>query len=546
MRKLLGSPIVLALGAALLVAFPLLRLSCDFQADWSNHKWLTAYYGEYVLQHLRFPVFIHTKEVAGMAYPLFYGVLFYPLLGSLSILVNVDLVLRGTALLILSWQVLRVRSVALELGWESWHATALGGLVVWAIYPVTNLYFRSALTEFFAYGLLVGALTYLWEGWLATDEAGRRRCLARAALSYVVCAGSHPVTAILGGLTLAVLLVLLGLRRAPTRRTIAALSGCALLSVLALSPWLWAVAAYGRRVMVSREAKALTYFRDSIDSLPGRLLPFASDLRLAASSDVETPFLCAQASLPLVVLWLVVGHRARRRGAARGRELAATAVLAASFSLVFWLSVGSDVGGTFAFVQFAYRFVNYVNLVALAAILWYSHRAGCPYAPVLVALLAAWAGTAGAVHATNALSVAHDAVRWRAPADLRHLPVSFYGAAGYVIPDVYPEWSGPVETISMPVGKGAQFGVLGSRRLVVQGDSWVCTPVQSFPWARPFLDERPVAQGDLRQCDSHLLAVHVGDGEHDLQVRYDVPTLWRALRWTMWVALLMLAIVAIA
>jgi hypothetical protein len=546
MRRVLASPVVLALGAALLVAYPALRFGCDFHIDWTNHKWLTAYFGEFFRQHLRFPVFVHTREVAGMAYPLFYGFLFYPLLGSLSILVDVDVLLRAAALLLMAWQVLRVRSVASKLGWRPWPAIGLGGIVVWAIYPVTNLFLRSALTEFFAYGLLVGALTHAWEGWLATEERERRRHVARAALAFTISAGTHPVTAVLGGLTLALVLVPMGLRRAPGRRELALLAGCALLSLLALSPWLWAVATYGRRVAISRQAQAIGTFRDSIGSPLDRLLPFAFDRRMTEGSDVETPFLCAQVSLPLIVLWLVLGNQTRRRPRAGGSEPVATAILAGTFALMLALSLGNDIGGVFAFVQFAYRFVNYVNFVALAAVFWYSHRGGPAHAPALMAVLAAWAGTAGAVHAMSASRIAHDGRRWSQPAELRRLPPSFYGAVAYVIADVHPEWSGPVERVRMPVGRGAEFGVLGPGTVTGRGATWACLQVQSFPWARLFVDGRPTPDRDVRRCDQTSLAVHVGEGPHQVEVRYDIPAVWRVLRWTMWAALLALAALSVA
>jgi hypothetical protein len=545
-RNAFRSPFFLALGASLLVAYPAFCLTCDFQIDWTNHKWLIAYYGEFFREHLGFPVFLHTRRAAGMAYPVFYGVFFYPLLGALSAFLNVDLLLRGAAFLLLAWQVLRVRAVALRLKWGSWHATALGSLVIWAIYPVTNLFFRSALTEFFAYGLLVGAFTYLWEAWLVTVQADRRRYLARAALSFTACAGTHPITAVLGSLALALVSILFLLRRPPTRRALAQSAGFALLALIALGPWLWATASYGRRVEVGREARTLTYYRASIDSPLDRLLPFGFDRRMVESQHVQTPFLCAQVSLPLIALWVLLGARARERGKARGRELAATVLLTAAFGLVFWLSVGSDLGGLFGFVQFAYRFVNYLNLLALAGVLWYSYRAGPLRAPVLMTMLVVWAAATGATHASRAGRIARDVPRWSAPADLGRLPASFYGASAYAVPDEYPEeLDASAPRVRLPVGRGRAFGILGSKAVVGQVPLRVCTQVLVFPWAHPLVDGRPVPKEDVRRCRDTMLAVPIPPGTHTLEVRYQIPLLWRALWVLAWVALAVLAVLSV-
>src|SRR4051812_31488939 len=78
------SKIILTALAALLTWFPLFFLKGDFYTDWINHKWLAGYFGEYFSQHRSWPVVINTSEVGGMAYPLFYGVLYYPVMGFFS------------------------------------------------------------------------------------------------------------------------------------------------------------------------------------------------------------------------------------------------------------------------------------------------------------------------------------------------------------------------------------------------------------------------------------------------------------------------------
>src|SRR5262249_31092432 len=89
------------------VLFPSLLLwpsGEGFALEWGNHVWLVGYFGEYFRQHLAMPAGIHTPEVGGLAYPVFYGYLLYPLLGFASARLHPEVVVRLAALLALAGQ----------------------------------------------------------------------------------------------------------------------------------------------------------------------------------------------------------------------------------------------------------------------------------------------------------------------------------------------------------------------------------------------------------------------------------------------------------
>jgi hypothetical protein len=55
-----------------------------FHGDWQMHSWMVGYHGEYFRCHYHPPRLINTLTGLGLPHPVFYGFLFYPLLGFLS------------------------------------------------------------------------------------------------------------------------------------------------------------------------------------------------------------------------------------------------------------------------------------------------------------------------------------------------------------------------------------------------------------------------------------------------------------------------------
>ncbi len=99
------------LGAAG-VAFPAVLLypsGQGFAPDWVNHVWMVGYVGEYLRQHGTFPAVANTTQVGGMAFPLFYGYLLYPLLGLAATYLHPEIVVRLAAVAMFATQYVCVR-----------------------------------------------------------------------------------------------------------------------------------------------------------------------------------------------------------------------------------------------------------------------------------------------------------------------------------------------------------------------------------------------------------------------------------------------------
>src|SRR6478609_907333 len=123
----------------LLPLIPLLAPDGCFGLDWPSHLWLTAYYSEYFKQHLSFPEVIHTAQLAGMPYPVFYGVLLYPYLGVLGAVVGAAWAMRvavAVVFLLQAWQVFRL---TLQAGRDRNFALVVAAATSWSIYGLTNL-----------------------------------------------------------------------------------------------------------------------------------------------------------------------------------------------------------------------------------------------------------------------------------------------------------------------------------------------------------------------------------------------------------------------
>ena len=138
--------------------FPLLPgffLIQGFYIDWWNHLWIINYFGIYYEQNSTFPLVINTNNFGGIGnpFPLFYGYLFYPVFGWISSLLNVDLSLRLPFFVLWFLQFIALYNVFIQQTANRLSTLTITALSLWTIYPLTNIYNRSALTEDYATSL---------------------------------------------------------------------------------------------------------------------------------------------------------------------------------------------------------------------------------------------------------------------------------------------------------------------------------------------------------------------------------------------------------
>jgi hypothetical protein len=570
------------------VAFPALLLfpvGQGFQADWTNHVWMVGYFGEYFRQHGAMPWVINTDEVGGMAYPVFYGYLFYQLLGPFAAWLHPEIVVRLAAALLIALQFVVVRNTLRRQGADALLAATAACLVVWAVYALTNLYNRSALPEFFAVGFLTCAVCFWFDLLLAED----RRAVWRRTILFVSClvltAGTHPITAV-GGLAVGgLLLPALALRPAGPSLfyRLGVLAAVGLLGAVTLAPWVRAVLKFEPYLQIHQTfhtPEHLYYYPDSLDAWYTRLFPLPVDWRSLPKgpAEVSTVHLDAQINVPLAVLCVAVVAGLWRGWDRRRRTLAvcflAPPVLYGAF--VGWLSVHPPafhyVPRIFLSVQIVYRMVSYVNFGMLLTLLYaccYARSAGpggrVAAGPVLCAVVLTLAGCGVAVKLLHGAcagipdgglaavwqkygktyTTAPGPVVLRPHRDYRRgltrLPLSFMGYYPYTMETLYPPLSGAeqktVVFAGLSLDPGGRFGD-GGRAVVRLGrDGFVGTDLLRFPWNRVRIDGQLVPPNQLRSWtherfaprDAPRFAVPVPAGEHVLEYEFIPSPGWR--RW---------------
>ena len=531
----------IAIFAVFVACIPLFAWNHQFFGDWPNHLGMIGYFGEYIKAHAGLPATFQTLQTVGRPTPLFYGDLYLPALGALSAVVGPRAALSLATAAMLFLQFASVRWLLWDATRDEAVACAAAVIVTWAIYPLTDLYNRGALPEFFAITALQTG-SCLWVLY-ARDPARRERTGVASGLLLTIALGTHPPTALFGGLTFGVLW-LASLSWCPDRGRLLRRSlaiGAAAAAVL--SPWLYVVTKFRRQLHVIQDNPSLQFFPTSLDAVATRL-SLVPTLGAGASSErwVATPNLDAQVSVPLVgalilLTVLAFAARARDRKARPALAFAALCVVAswALFKLSTSAAAWDALPKSFVIIQFPYRLVTFVNVAALGAL-----------TGVLAALVRADGHMAKArLVLAAAVVLAIVVVGLKLPrcleggsgvdavvTDYANPPRELYfGAVDYATPDAFAKVDGaaPKQAVTLTVGTSNEFGVVHATHVRANLRTQVSTNVQAFPWNVLTIDGQPVSR-EATLTDGFRLATWVGPGEHDVGYAFHPDRAWVALR----------------
>ena len=557
--------ILRGLAYALPVAAPLLLLldpQVMFAGDWKNHLWMIGYYGEYFRQHGEMPTALNIVGAVGVAQPVFYGYLLYPLLGLFSAWWGASVALRVGVALLLVIQFGALIAAGNRIFGSRLISYFTGVSMVCATYPLTNLFHRGAIPEFFGTGFFVTAVA--WAARAAVAEGRSQRIYFRwlAAVFLVLALGSHPPTAVLGAATVAVL----GLgaawggwgERVPmARATRGALVAAAVWGALVLAPWVYATARIGPQLAVATPGAGFYFLPDRSDSFWGRFSPFPFDRWGAEMGiyDVGAPFLEAQLSVALLVfvIWNLRLLRASRRPGMGVAEPAGQGVirgvLAAAgvwFIGLAWVSISPPVADWFRVlapaIQYVYRLVSFCNAALLVAVFasgalvvrsggygrkWRGTELVLT-ACLTVTVLGAWIKLQHAV----IVGLIGDAPQFEpggSRAGLitqgRNEPVGDYNVPGR-LRELTPVEQAGLTPIRLPVGTaGADFGVAGPGRIGPQKSAWVVTNAVVFPWHEVVVDGRLPGAEDVARV-GHFMAVRVASDARELRAVWRPEPRW--------------------
>jgi hypothetical protein len=549
-----------------------------FATDWHNHVWMVGYFGEYFRQHGTFPIIVDPLEYGGLAFPLFYGYLFYPLLGATATHVHPEYVVRCAAVLLFAAQYLGVRRTLRGLGADGTLASGTACLAIWSVYALTNLYSRSALTEFFATGALTCAVCAWFDLLRAPSVGAVWRCGIRFGLLLTLAVGFHPITGLYSLTLLPVLLCALPGRTVRLGRLLAVCAVAAVLAVVVLAPWVYAVARFKDELRVSGGPAAIADFHDSLDDWRMRMNPLPADRRCAdqAPQYVSTPYVDAQVGWPLVLVALGTAGAVLRR--LRGRARFTTVVFLIPPVLytatMLHLSLSPEafphLPAVFTQIQFLCRLITYINLglllVPLFALLGFAQKRPEHTPPLTVsrvplcAVLVYAACCVGIkLHHAEAARVPPDVLvkRWadlgvtyqphpnhirlkKSLADraaLAHLPLSSYGHNDYATPRLLAPLTAAEEGAAVHAHFGADprigaFGVKPPRTVTLDRATYVPTEILMFPWHRFEVDGQEVRSADLRCWSGLMTAVPVPAGTHTLRYRSEPDPTWLLLHRT--------------
>lgn len=549
--------IFLAVAYVLPVVAPLLLLLDPqgmFPGDWKHHLWMIAYYGEYFRQHGDMPTALNLTAAVGIAQPVFYGYVLYPLLGLLSSAVGANAALRlGVALLLVVQYVALISAGNRIFGLRRIAYFVAVSMAV-ATYSLTNLFNRGAIPEFFGVGFFVTAVAAMARSTVAEEPARRIFFRWLAAVFLVLALGSHPPTAVLASATVGVLGLGAGWGWVRSRTTMARASWVAVAvagawGALVLAPWVYAVGKFGSQLSVTSTSRAFFFLPDRSDSFWGRFSPFPYD-RLSSEMgiyDVGAPYLEAPVSMALLafLIWnlRLLSERARPgaevAGAADGRV--GRGLLVAAVGWFFGLAVVSvsppvaDLFRIFApSIQYVYRLVSYCNVALLAAVFvsgaMVVRRGGYRRnrrrtdlvltACLTVTGLGAWIKLQHA----GVVGLQADAPQFEPGGDRAALVgqgqrelAEAYDTRGSLRELTEAERTS-LTRAAFPVGtSGADFGVSGAARIGLESKGWVLTNAVVFPWQEVRLGYQPLAADEVARV-GQFIAVRVADDARELQV----------------------------
>ena len=432
-------------------------------------------------------------------------------------------------------------------------------LVTWAIYPLTNLYNRSALTELVAVYCLTIAVAALLR---VVSLEGRRRqaeSLATAGLFFSLAALTHPITGVLGGLIIFVLLLTMVVW-VPSFRAIWWMwvtTGIACLLVLA--PWLVALHLFAADLSINRVGPLGLYEFDTLLSRIS-LFPFDNRTLFGAPATISTPFLDAQINMALVILLGTLWWACHRQSGAPANPSVPTRVLfdrapgrspfgralmtLCAIASVYFLTVSLGwfpglVPALLEKSQFGYRLITGVNLAVLGMTLASIELlAGRRYdrerllIGLTVALTLASVGVL--IKLTHAEAIRQQAAAWRTAVERATLPATMYALGSYnVLRNLAPAEVVPgrsVHTVVFTPASGRNFGAIPAVDLRADTTMTVQTNVYAFPWNKVFVDSVDVPKTYGCVDDVCYTSFVVQPGRHRLEYRFDPGTTWTRLQ----------------
>ncbi len=503
--------------------------------------------------------------MVGMPHPMFYGFLLHPVLGIGSVFVGPLAAVRIGVFMLHLCEFGLVTAALYRYTRHLWFCIGTTLLLLWAIYPQTNLYHRGAVCEFFATGFLTCALANFYL--LLAAKTARHATLYSILIVFfmVLCSGAHAITCLYGCLFFLLITtsqwrrVLEVAKQFPKQLMISGGVGF-IWALIVLSPWLQVVSKFKSDLYVSAYSGGGVADYPFDNNFLQRLHGLPLDQRFATEppGSFGTPYLDTQINLALLLFFvgilLFTFVRDREKGIRFVRSLAFLVPLVtgvAFFYLSVYVHAFRSLPRAFSMVQFVYRLVTYIDLSIFAALLSLWILEGVPlkktrdryWASAMLAISLAFAFTAVVQKMQRSWMV-------RTPfADAGYVvdragrgnllnnggPPDFTGNEDYstigLFPEVEKENAEPFQRVRFPVSTGKPFGLTEPVRISLNKPTLLVTNVKLFPWNKIAIDGEIVSREDLVRAHGVESAV-VHAGTHELSYVFSPPPAW--MRKWMW------------
>jgi hypothetical protein len=434
--------------------------------------------------------------------------------------------------------------------------------MVWAVYPLVNLYDRGALPEFWGFIFLVSSLSCFLRFLKAPTHRSTRFDRYAWGFFYLLCGTTHPLTATMGG-SILIISATIGLSGLGQKERWPFLRNCLMVTfswMVAQSPWLWIMLKYGHQVVIIEDAsnvfgifaKILAKHEDAWTPLlpltytePGILLSIYRGGRIA------TPLLL------LLVGFIIINSKKdlNRQLSDRGFSVFGLILATTSYALITIPPVAVFLSPLVGFMQLCYRFNNFVNLGLLISLVGLCRSTQAadslrtrPGTLLLAAclLLASISLVSKIDHVT---SNTDSEGRWRnwTTADIHGLVPSFYGVRDYAIIQGFtpPDREFHANEV-LPFVIPPNDPDSATADLTVNTVTTVPTRILPFPWNKIWVNGRQVIPPALGTCNLNernldqdkkytwvnltYYTVTLQPGHNHLEYRFSPPTGWVFLR----------------
>lgn len=542
-----------------------------FYVDYVNHTWEVEYYANYLKNNQRFPIVMNTTDVVGIAYPQFYGYLFYQGMGFLALITGsartayVLSSVTAYTLIFLLYSEIFIHILRKSGITESClYANLIAFLIICNPYILTNLYSRNAMTEYYAV-LCMYLAAGSWILSLFKERVALKAALwSLASLSITCMLGTHPITAEWGGV-ICICMVLVSLPAVfkqvyGKRYLLAAAFGETVLIVVAVSPWLYATVCSMSRLAINEGAGLVADIAPYLESnYLTRIMLFPMDARslIDGLRDVSTPYLYLQINMPLIILYAVswIWIIGSKRTACREKAAASILLL---LSIVMLVCSASNspllldiLCKIFRHIQFSYRLITYVDILVMFGLLYNFFvlvRSGVfkEYGKYFTAVLIVCVTLSGhnlLIQLVYAQTTANQVIMEEE--SVTTLPETFYGLTGYCdisIPSRDEDPPDEIIEVKIPVGTD---GLVSRAEFDADKKIFVSTNIQSARYNKIYLDGVRIHDNEIVSYGGKL-AFYADSGHHFIDYGVEFPYLFAVLRKLSYIAVFFLILINIS